>query len=356
MLQAVKRQVSLEILLIPYCALASSCIQGFDPSGADSCVVVECVLTDSSFQTLSVYYTKDGAQDVADMIENAECMLSDITIGDAPVYFSFSNGRYTLLYSPLEGHRYKLFIKMDGGKTIEAETTFPHKAYLSYNSKTFNGSSPYWTHFAISKGTEDATWIFYSGSEDSYLATTYPYVDDFNETDSHVSQFYSLTDGWLGMLLHGAYALAFQGSQNDGDSFIVPDSDAAKRVAENFLAKYLHKNSLRVSLSENVENGQIYPSFTIVACLRENDGTQISSKENEMMKNNALRFYSVSDEYDRYLIDMAKEKPSGWNNMFYRSNPYSNISGATGIFGAAVPCSLTPVEHWFVMNPNQPLY
>ncbi len=379
------------------CLMAVACTEPIELVGIDREVVVECILDDGEQQILKLYWTMDDAQDNPDYIRDATAYLEDLTAGGEKLFFtSLNSGPYSLFYTPASGHRYKLTVLVDGFEPFTASTSFPHPAAMEFNEdavldpkivyeSTYDcGPSEYITHFRIIRGSTDPTWFIDSrvpgpGQEPPYMATTYPDVDLFNASgpftkDLIDKDIIDRTGNWYNNFKADFYTLNYT-TRGDywkyfdydagkeisivdlggEDPMIHPNLTIAEEIAERFLQSHAHYKGIRTHLSDNFDNGQPIPSFS-VAFLNYAEFPEMTGDlkyANRMLsvnQNRALKIFSVSEEYDRYLKEMLVEDSGDWKNMFDRKNSYSNIDGATGIFGAVAYCELIPVKEWFGNN------
>ena len=385
--------------VITGCLLLCSCTEQINLVGTDSEIVMQCILTNTDVQTLSLYWTKDYATDKREGIADAQAYLEDLSSpegasgsGRRMGFTSAKNGDYVLNYSPESGHQYKLTVEIRGRAPITASTRFPQQPALEYNASLDNMPTTLITQFRIVRGTKEPTWFIDARADKEglevagqyYLATTYPLVDTFNASGPRVETMIQSDDGWYSSFLGNRFTLnQYQGSYWDfwkidpvtgrfvsiveltgTDPLVHPDLAAAEEVAENFLASPSHHRGIRAFLSEGFDNGQPIPSFTVALLAFSKDipneddvrsatvAERAGGDDNEAnnMVGNELRIISVSDEYDRYLRSVLNDDSSDWKKVLEYNNNYSNVSGCAGLFGAAAYCELIPVSPWFGIN------
>ena len=89
-------------------------------------VVVECILTDDPVQELYLSFTKSVSQKEAYPLLEAEARLIDLDRYNLSVSFdNAGEGKWTVVFSPYPGHRYRLEIDVPDYDLITAETTMP---------------------------------------------------------------------------------------------------------------------------------------------------------------------------------------------------------------------------------------
>lgn len=94
-------------------------------------VVVECILTNSAMQELHLNFTKGASKTVAEPLTEAAATLIDLTSGMTVGEFDKASGDlWTLDYSPVSNHRYRLEVQVPGYDLIYAEDTMPDSLYV----------------------------------------------------------------------------------------------------------------------------------------------------------------------------------------------------------------------------------
>ena len=89
-------------------------------------VVVECILTNSDTQELHLNFTKGASKAEAEPLTEAVAILIDLTAGKTVGDFEKASGDlWTLDYSPVSNHRYRLEVLVPGYDLIYAEDTLP---------------------------------------------------------------------------------------------------------------------------------------------------------------------------------------------------------------------------------------
>lgn len=123
----------------------TSCVRDTDlDSGEIPQVVVECILTNSSVQTLRLCYTK-GASREREPLTEAEALLFDVSADANAGSFSFAGeDGWTLGYEPVAGHTYRLEVRVPGYDLITAEQTMPEltskRSCITRSSMVVRGS------------------------------------------------------------------------------------------------------------------------------------------------------------------------------------------------------------------------
>jgi len=271
---------------------AVSCIEtlDFEPN-FESKVVVNCVLTADSVQTLSITRNRLPGQSTRyfEGIENAVAHLlcDDIEVG---TFIHTVQGRYELAYTPEPGKTYGLEIQVPGEDSISASTVFPTRIHIF---RTANGDDGRREFFQFTSG--DPYWCFSFFLQERYV-------------------------------------------------FNPPPEDAPKRLnerigtdhprADGFNAGHTAPLEWSVSVPEHLCYLRIEP--------RIEDGPVLFSIESDLPTfASSVVFRFVSSDYDAYLKSALQKAyvfrtfydPSAY---FNDDEIYSNIEGGLGIFGAYV--------------------
>ena len=94
-------------------------------------VVVEFVLTDENVQNLYLSLTGEPGETVSSAVGEAEIKLLDVSQNmEMDQFVRVADNQWTLEYSGIPGHKYRLEIKVDGYDRVWAEQTMPEKAEL----------------------------------------------------------------------------------------------------------------------------------------------------------------------------------------------------------------------------------
>ncbi len=297
-------------------------------------VVVECILTDESVQTLNLTYTKGSSRESVPELSEAEASLTDLTEGKEAGRFSRSDdGSWQLDYTAIPSHNYRLEISIPGHEPILAEQEMPEVPSLDAEWDWWREDLPEdakyrMVHgYVFSVGTLHSPVWFYGtnypsmdseGEMTENLATDYPDVDRFNEQSSQ----------FFGGLTYDSYY--FRPSA-------YPDLDG---VAMN------HRHYLRFPARE-AERTEFLISGEFRGCLE--DKTDFVHSRKRFAE---LHYFAASEDYDKFLADAYQleqaSTSSDLSSIFLRDNVYSNIQGATGIFGAKIERTLLwdDDRHW----------
>ena len=348
------------LLFIVLCVLLLICITachfGLDQDTDElQLVFVECILTQEPVQQLTMYYTK-GQKSKPVSSTAAEVVLTDLTVNKVVGHFTEKeSGIWTLDYTAVPTHEYKLNVSIDSYRKISATQTMPARPivigwryvlpYVSY------WESPYGYHWAMDpdqvaehpfmnslvwndgdglpKG--ESYYIIYDVPESIWIkamnynpvtgkreiaeqiCTSSTNVDNFNITDGiyvppvkTIQCPYEVKEEYKG-IMDGFHEVA-----------LYPSLSGAK----------IHKQYLRIPAQNRDRpmfmaiSGDFIESYNCQNYL-------YYSKSNGVVRDLAdyegyLSFMAVSNDYDLFLLD----------------NSNSNIEGGIGIFGCVAESKL----------------
>lgn len=285
-----------------------SCIEPIEMVGDDSWYVVNCTLTQSARQTITVKFNKT-------LLSNFEASISDLSAGGTSYpYFPYENSILSgyLDFTPVPGHEYLLNVRINDQTTLTAKTTFPNPAELEVRSGEGVWDSPECTHVRVLTDSADPMWMWgtYLGGDlamtglletrvSKHITCNYPGTDSFNLINLTISDYCTDETG-----------------------------------------VYMHDKFLRVT---NCKDGDAFSVFAY-------DDDHFFQEHPD---SHGLQVICVSEDYDRFLRETASlafkrsgglQKENGvesWFEVYDHNNYYTNIQGGTGIFGAYVSCKMT---------------
>lgn len=297
-------------------------------------IAVECVLNNGPEQTLHLCFAKGSSENSIKYISEADAVLTDLTDNITAGNFSHaSDGIWTLGYSAIPGHSYRLDINISGHAPIYSEQHMPSVDIIAvYYIPMFGDGDLYeyrsCPHIVYQLNSlPEYTWIYALRYDENIgarviaeeICTDFPYVDNFNLTGETYSpeivlqdlygipQYMTLAPELIGTSLHNKYL----------------------RICKNDV---LDKNWLILS-------GNFSGDFPIKFIenkwgLLENQG-KVSTLEE---KQGCVVFAGVSADYDRYLREaiyfQQLQESSDFSSIYIRDNIFTNIHGGIGIFGA----------------------
>lgn len=297
-------------------------------------IAVECVLDNGPEQTLRLCFAKGSSENSIKYISEADAVLTDLTDNITAGNFSHaSDGIWTLGYSAIPGHNYRLDINIPGHDPIYSEQLMPSiDITAEYYIHTFGDSNLYeyrsYPHIVYRLITfPEYTWIYALRYDESIgtrviaeeICTDYPYVDNFNLTGETYSPEVILQD------LYG-----------------IPHY---MTLAPELIGTNLHNKYLRISKKDTLDRNWLVlaGNFSGVFPIQfmENkwgllaDRGKVSILEE---KQGCVVFAGLSADYDRYLREaiyfQQLQESSDLSSIYIRDNIFTNIHGGVGIFGA----------------------
>lgn len=340
-------------------------------------IVVKCILKNDVSQVVELYYSGGYGDTQFDPVVDAEVMI----ITEAGTEFVFVNkgeGRYERSFlRPASGSKYILSINVPGRETITAETVFPEiitvdtrffppeswiDDYQEYYDRwiEFNSLFPWaFGTYGVEEMKETGGTSILSTMPGIVfqLTTPYPeilYIVGMNQESGRFRYASELATNHLKADPSNLNRRMY----HQKELFPTDTSIKRTRLFQSVFSVYeglpLHDDYIRIaspgaydngldSLYGLVFRGQVIPMnplidassfFSIVGDISYHFW---DSSEND--RRSSLFFCSVSQEYDRYLQDCRKllqENEGDVLATLYSSADqiYSNINGASGIFGA----------------------
>lgn len=299
-------------------------------------IAVECVLTNGPMQKLHLCLAKGASDSAHKSISEAEAVLTDLT--DGIVIGSFrheEDGNWTLVYSAIPGHRYRLDINVPGRDPICSEQSMPSiDITAEYYLGMFGDSNLYEyrssPHIVYRLNTfPEYTWIYALRYDENIgtrviaeeICTDFPYVDNFNLTGETYSPEIILQD------LYG-----------------IPQY---MTLAPELIGTNLHNKYLRIGKQDTIDrnwlilSGNFSGDFPIR--FKENKWGLLDNRGRVSIleeKQGCVVFAGVSADYDRYLREsifyQQLQESSDLSSIYIRDNIFTNIHGGIGIFGAKV--------------------
>lgn len=310
--------------------LLTSCTQEISLDAGERAVVVECILSCDSVQTMKLFYShaKDG-NDTSMPITEADVTLFDETKNETAGTFHYAGGKdWTLDYAAEPEHAYRLDIDVKGHEHISAQQTMPkqvkvwsyiHKGgmtssdhFFTKYGESFCGTG-YWGEHVPAK-----TWIYAvcydEKTGETHIAdeicSDYPNVDNFNLTGDVYVPYIVEFETLIGMY---------------------PLKICNYLQGYPLYRRYIHTNADYVNPDYFNQEGV----FIVSGSFYEYDNP---NKEQPLGSKGGVFFTTVSDDYDRYLLEaihyQQQQESDDMTTIYKRDNIFSNINGGVGIFGA----------------------
>ena len=322
-------------VLLAMASLLTSCVREVVlDAGEDPQVVVECVLSNDDVQELYLNFTKGASRDKTESLTEAVANLIDITESQIVGQFIKTGGGdlWTLRYTPVSGHDYRLEVQVPGYDLIYAEDTMPdvniRAEWYSYFYESASVFEYYSYNYVVYflESLPDNTYIAgmnYNAENSKYevaeqICTDYPYADNFNLTGE-------------------VYAPAIDTVYRNGHVYY-------ESVYPDLLGQSLRRRYVRIPKHSEFKKNWLIVSGDFIGDFY----YQVGPDRRSLLDNGKVltplegmgyvSFMGVSDAYDKYLQDglylQQLKESSNMTSIYIRDNIYTNINGGLGIFGA----------------------
>ena len=320
-------------------------------------VVVECILTNSDTQELHLNFTKGASKTVAEPLTEAAATLIDLTSGMTVGEFDKASGDlWTLDYSPVSNHRYRLEVQVPGYDLIYAEDTMPDSLYVySYTwsenllDNLWGPPAPSFSDNSFCGGT-----LFSFGSLPKYtliygmnynpqtskheiadeIFTNLPVVDNFNITSEvYVPEIVKWEeDLYVSCDAVKALYADLKGAPKHKQYLLLN-----KEELSDYLFQFVDQEKDKYSSYSVIYDFMVFGSFTGDWYWRHSSMQQDFGKP--LPTEGYLVFESLSDNYLAYIRDaihiMQLKESTDMSTIYLRDNLYTNVVGGLGIFAAS---------------------
>ena len=320
-------------------------------------VVVECILTNSDTQELHLNFTKGASKAVAAPLTEAAATLIDLTSGMTVGEFDKASGDlWTLDYSPVSNHRYRLEVQVPGYDLIYAEDTMPDSLYVySYTwsenllDNLWGPPAPSFSDNSFCGGT-----LFSFGSLPKYtliygmnynpqtgkheiadeIFTNLPVVDNFNITSEvYVPEIVKWEeDLYVSCDAVKALYADLKGAPKHKQYLLLN-----KEELSDYLFQFVDQEKDKYSSYSVIYDFMVFGSFTGDWYWRRS--SQQQNFGNPLPTEGYLVFESLSDNYLAYIRDaihiMQLKESTDMSTIYLRDNLYTNVVGGLGIFAAS---------------------
>lgn len=327
--------------------LVSSCVRDVVLDAKEKPqVVVDCVLSDDDVQELHLMFTKGASRKEAEPLTEAVATLIDKTESKTVGQFrkSGDGDLWTLDYTPVQYHEYRLEVQVPGYDLIYAEDTMP--AVMNVESYTYTedlfdqthtyGPIPSFTKLSFFAGTiyrvnllPEFTLIYgmnYNGQTGKHeiaddIFTNLPYVDNFN---ARTDKYMPVLDKWE-------------------DEYNPLNHIALKSLYLDLKGAYKHNQYLvieKAKVNEIVpDDDKLFYAFAVFGSFTGDWYYYKNIKYREPTPTEGyLVFESLSENYHTYLRESLRFKQikesTDMSSIYLRDNIYTNIVGGLGIFAA----------------------
>ena len=328
----------------------SSCVQDVIlDAGEESKVVVECILNDSDVQELHLNFTKGASRTEAEPLNEAVATLIDLTEGKTVGQFVKSESDlWTLDYTPIPMHHYRLEVQVPGYDLIYAEDTMPENLYVYSFTWTENVIDNAWglPVPSFSNNSFCAGTIF---SFESLPKNTLIYGMNYNtKTGRHEIADEIFTNLPVVDNFNITSEVYFPEIVKWEDLYV--SCDAVKSLYADLKGVPKHKQYLLLNKEELSDHlfqfmdQEAYGGydFMVFGSFTGDWYWSHSSQQQDFGKplptEGYLMFESLSDNYLTYIRDaihfMHLKESTDMSTIYLRDNIYTNVVGGRGIFAA----------------------
>jgi hypothetical protein len=292
--------------------LCASCVETIYPESVEKTpVVVNCVLDTSDTQSLYLAYSSKVSE-VEDfkIIDNADAVLREIKGNDTVTVATFSfesDGMWRTNFRPVGGKEYQLLIEIPGQKRISATTQLPETITINAVLPGGRREGDYFAYHYLGDFTHHSLYLYMYGKEEkgnviiaNNIATDHTFADLVNIT---------------------------------GEIYNASDSSQSFVWYPTVKGRPFHKRLIRIPNPDKYINPYLFYFYD--GDIRSTIFTVFAQDKNI----DRLIILQVSDELDAYYKGVLtyQSKHEVTDNMlivYDRTNVYSNLTNAIGIFGA----------------------
>ena len=323
-------------------------------AGENPQVVVDCILSNDDVQKLYLCFTKGASRDEADPLTEAVATLIDLTESRTVGQFVKREEKnlWTLDYSAIPNHYYRLEVQVPGHDLIYAEDIMPESLDIYSLTWTENLIDNMWGRpaFSFTDNLLCAGTIFSFNSLPKYtliygmnynpqtgkheiadeIFTNLPVVDNFNITSEvYVPEIVK----WEEDLYVSCDAVKALYADLKG----APKHKQYLLLNKEELSDYLFQFVDQEKQEYSEYDFMIFGSFTGDWYWRRN--SQQQDFGNPLPTEGYLVFESLSDNYLAYIRDaihfMQMKESTDMSSIYLRDNIYTNVVGGLGIFAAS---------------------
>ena len=323
-------------------------------AGENPQVVVDCILSNDNVQNLYLCFTKGASRDEADPLTEAAATLIDLT--ESRTVGQFVKGAeenlWTLNYSAIPNHHYRLEVQVPGHDLIYAEDIMPESLDIYSLTWTENLIDNMWGRpvFSFTDNILCAGTIFSFNSLPKYtliygmnynpqtgrheiadeIFTNLPVVDNFNITSEvYVPEIVK----WVDCPYNSGDAVQSLYANLKGVPKYKQYLLLNKEELDDHLFQFIDQEKEEYSAYDFM----IFGSFTGDWYWCRSSHQQDFGKP--LPTEGYLVFESLSDNYLAYIRDaihfMQMKESTDMSSIYLRDNLYTNVVGGLGIFAAS---------------------
>ncbi len=354
-------KVSVLIMALMLVVLSSCVREVILDAGERPQVVVECVLTNDETQELRLNFTKGASKAEAEPLTEAVATLTDLTEGKTVGEFIRSTGDlWTLGYSAVPDHRYRIEIQVPGYDLIFAEDTMPQLPEITERHRgepkvEIDQDNP-WSSTPILVQYDGYMALTEEEREEGaveYLTEKYGYHELWGS-------YYYIKSAPDAFLIYGMNYNEATGQHEMAGSICTdhPSAESFNLTGDIYQPEiYVLEETRHFVLHHKLQGASLYDKFLCIPAGAEKvekyfilsgsftgkwyDVNNSIEEDREPYEDEGyLVLMAISDNYRHYLREACHfidiKESTDMSAIYLRDNIYSNIKGGAGIFAASV--------------------
>ena len=354
---------STAVMLTALMLALSSCVRDVIMDAEERpTVVVECILTNSAMQELHLNFTKGASKAEAEPLTEAVATLIDLTSGMTVGEFDKASGDlWTLDYSPVSNHRYRLEVQVPGYDLIYAEDTLPQLPEITERHRgeprveVIDPDHP-WSSSPILVQYDGYMAITEEEREEGaveYLTEKYGYHEMWGS-------YYYIKSAPDAFLIYGMNYNEATGQHEMAGSICTdhPSAESFNLTGDIYQPDiYVLEETRHFVLHHKLQGASLYDKFLCIPAGAEKAekyfilsgsftgkwydvNNRIEEDREPYEDEGFLVVMAISDNYRHYLREACNfidiKESTDMSAIYLRDNIYSNIKGGAGIFAASV--------------------
>ena len=354
---------STAVMLTALMLALSSCVRDVIMDAEERpTVVVECILTNSDMQELRLNFTKGASKAEAEPLTEAVATLIDLTAGKTVGEFDKASGDlWTLDYSPVSNHRYRLEVQVPGYDLIYAEDTLPQLPEITERHRgeprveVIDPDHP-WSSSPILVQYDGYMALTEEEREEGaveYLTEKYGYHELWGS-------YYYIKSAPDAFLIYGMNYNEATGQHEMAGSICTdhPSAESFNLTGDIYQPDiYVLEETRHFVLHHKLQGASLYDKFLCISAGAEKAekyfilsgsftgkwydvNNRIEEDREPYEDEGFLVVMAISDNYRHYLREACNfidiKESTDMSAIYLRDNIYSNIKGGAGIFAASV--------------------
>ena len=326
-------------------------------------VVVDCILSNDDVQKLYLCFTKGASRDEADPLTEAVATLIDLT--ESKTVGQFVKGEeknlWTLDYSAIAQHHYRLEVQVPGHDLIYAEDTMPQLPEITERHRgeprveVIDPDHP-WSSSPILVQYDGYMALTEEEKEEGaveYLTEKYGYHEMWGS-------YYYIKSAPDAFLIYGMNYNEATGQHEMAGSICTdhPSAEPFNLTGDIYQPEiYVQEETRHFVLHHKLQGASLYDKFLCISAGAEKAekyfilsgsftgkwydvNNRIEEDREPYEDEGFLVVMAISDNYRHYLREACNfidiKESTDMSAIYLRDNIYSNIKGGAGIFAASV--------------------